>query len=118
MKISMSRDLRILAAAMLTWGIGEGMFFIFQPLYIQQLGADPILIGTILGINGLVMTLVQIPSGYLADRIGRRPMLRFSWIAGVIATWVMALAPNLFVFVDRGALFPRQVVANLPSQAC
>lgn len=95
----MSRDLRILAAAMLTWGIGEGMFFIFQPLYIQQLGADPILIGTILGINGLVMTLVQIPSGYLADRIGRRPMLRFSWIAGVIATWVMALAPNLFVFV-------------------
>jgi MFS family permease len=95
----MSRDLKILAVAMFTWGVGEGMFFIFQPLYIQQLGADPILIGTILGINGLVMTLVQIPSGYLADRIGRRPMLRFSWIAGVIATWVMALAPTLGFFV-------------------
>lgn len=99
MKFSMSRDLKILAAAMFTWGVGEGMFFIFQPLYIQQLGADPVLIGTILGINGLVMTIVQIPSGYLADRIGRRPMLRFSWIAGVIATWVMALAPNLGFFV-------------------
>ena len=52
----MSRDLKIVSAAMLTWGLGEGMFYIFQPLYIQQFGADPVLIGTILGINGLVMT--------------------------------------------------------------
>jgi MFS family permease len=95
----MTRDLKILSAAMITWGIGEGMFYIFQPLYIQQLGADPILIGTLLGINGLVMTLGQIPSGYLADRIGRRPMMWFSWICGVVATWVMALAQSLPLFV-------------------
>lgn len=75
------------------------MFFIFQPLYIQQFGAEPILIGTILGFNGLVMTIAQIPSGYLADKIGRRMMMRFSWITGVIATWVMALAPSLGWFV-------------------
>lgn len=95
----MSRDLKIVSAAMLTWGLGEGMFFIFQPLYIQQFGAEPILIGTILGFNGLVMTIAQIPSGYLADKIGRRKMMRFSWITGVIATWVMALAPSLGFFV-------------------
>jgi MFS family permease len=94
-----SRDLKIVSAAMLTWGLGEGMFFIFQPLYIQQFGAEPILIGTILGFNGLVMTIAQIPSGYLADKIGRRMMMRFSWITGVIATWVMALAPSLGWFV-------------------
>jgi len=84
---------------MLTWGIGEGMFFIFQPLYIQQLGADPILIGVILGINGLVMSVSQIPAGYLADKIGRRPMMWFSWICGLIAAWVMGLAPSLGFFV-------------------
>lgn len=95
----MSRDLKIVSAAMLTWGFGEGMFYIFQPLYIQQLGADPILIGAILGVNGLVMTGAQIPSGYLADRIGRRPLMWFSWICGVIATWMMALAPSLGFFV-------------------
>jgi len=87
----MSRDLKILSAAMLTWGLGESMFYIFQPLYIQQFGADPILIGSILGINGLVMTLGQIPSGYLADRVGRRPLMWFSWICGVIATFVFSL---------------------------
>ena len=95
----MSRDLKIVSAAMLTWGLGEGMFLIFQPLYIQQFGAQPVLIGTILGFNGLVRTIAQIPSGYLADKIGRRTMMRFSWITGVIATWVMALAPSLGLFV-------------------
>ncbi|HPL70300.1 MAG TPA: hypothetical protein PLR56_08965, partial [Brevefilum sp.] len=63
----MTSDLKIISASMLFWGIGEGMFLIFQPLYIQELGADPILIGAILGVNGLVMSLSQIPSGYLAD---------------------------------------------------
>lgn len=95
----MSRDLKIISSAMLTWGIGEGMFYIFIPLYIQQFGADPILIGGILGVNGLVMTLSQIPSGYLADKIGRRPLMRFYWIVGAIATWVMAFAPSLGFFI-------------------
>jgi len=95
----MSRDLKILSVAMLTWGLGEGMFYIFLPLYIQEFGAEPTLIGTILGINGLSMAISQIPSGYLADKIGRRPMMWFSWTIGVIATWVMALAPSLSLFV-------------------
>lgn len=95
----MTRDLKVLSASMLIWGVGEGMFFIFQPLYIQQLGADPIMIGVILGVNGMVMSLSQIPSGYLADRIGRRPLMWFSWISGLAATWIMALAPSLGAFV-------------------
>jgi len=95
----MTRDLKIISAAMLTWGIGEGMFYIFQPLYIQQLGANPILIGIILGINGLVMSISQIPSGYLADKIGRRPLMWFSWLSGLVATWIMALSPSLGGFV-------------------
>lgn len=95
----MTRDLKVVSASMLAWGIGEGMFFIFQPLYIQQLGADPILIGLILGVNGLVMSLSQIPAGYLADKIGRRPLMWFSWLSGLAAAWIMALAPSLGGFV-------------------
>jgi MFS family permease len=95
----MSRDLKFVTAAMLAWGLGEGMFYIFLPLYIQEFGADSIMIGTILGVNGIVMTLAQIPSGYLADRWGRRPIMWFCWITGVLATTVMALAPSLAIYV-------------------
>ncbi len=93
------RDLYLVALSLFIWGIGEGLFYIFQPLYIQKLGADPILIGTVLGINAVGMTLSQIPAGYLADRVGRRPVMWFTWVMGVISALVMASARNLTGFV-------------------
>ncbi|MEL7646245.1 MAG: MFS transporter [Anaerolineaceae bacterium] len=93
------RDLYLVAFSLLIWGMGEGLFYIFQPLYIQRLGADPIVIGTVLGINAVGMTLSQIPAGYLADRLGRRPVMLFTWIMGVISALVMASARNLNGFV-------------------
>lgn len=98
------RDLYLIAVSLLFWGMGEGLFFIFQPLYIQELGADPVLIGTILGINGAIMALAQIPFGYLSDRYGRRTILWLSWTLGVVATLIMALAQNLSIYVV-GLLF-------------
>ena len=75
------------------------MFLYLQPLYLQELGADPLKIGAILGAYGAVMALAHIPAGYLADRFGRRPLLWFAWIQGAIAAWIMALAPDLSIFV-------------------
>ncbi len=95
----MNRDLLLVMFSMMVWGIGEGMFYIFQPLYLQQFGADPIMIGGILGALGLAMTVAQAPAGYLADRIGGRPLMWLAWVMGAGATWIMALAKTLPVFV-------------------
>ncbi len=95
----MRRDLLLLGLSLMTWGAGEIMFFIFQPLYLQQLGADPVTIGLIYGAAGLAMTVMHIPAGHLADRIGRKPLLLASWIMALASTWVMALAPSLPLFV-------------------
>src|SRR5512139_970169 len=81
------------------------MFLYFQPLYMQELGADPVLIGTILGGVGLLMTLAYLPAGYLSDHIGRRPMLITAWILGTLSTGLMALANSLPVFVLVSALY-------------
>jgi MFS family permease len=95
----MKRDLILIGSAMFAWGLGEGLFIYFQPIYLEQLGADPIMIGTILGGFGLTMTLSHIPAGYLADRIGRKPLMVAAWTVGTIAAWIMALAPSLQYFV-------------------
>jgi MFS family permease len=95
----MNRSLFWLGVALFTWGIGETMFFIFQPIYLQQLGANPQAIGWILGAAGLVTTLVPIPSGYISDRWGRKQMLIAAWVVGAVAGLIMALATSLFVFV-------------------
>jgi MFS family permease len=80
------------------WGIGEGMYIHFQPLYLQQLGADPVQIGGILGLASIGMVVTHIPAGALADRFGRRVLMRASWFMGMLAAWIMFLAPNLPLF--------------------
>jgi predicted MFS family arabinose efflux permease len=95
----MSRDLILVALSLMTWGLGEGMFLYFEPLYMQQLGASPVMIGGILGGVGIAMTLSYLPAGYISDRLGRRPLLRLAWLLGVSATWIMALSRTLPVFV-------------------
>ncbi len=95
----MNRSLIWLGAALFLWGIGEGMFLQFQPIYLQQMGAAPIEIGVILGAFGAAMTLTHIPAGHLSDRIGRRPLLIGAWVLGVAATLVMAIAPSLPILV-------------------
>jgi len=95
----MNRTLLWLGASLFLWGLGESMFLLFQPIYLQQLGADPIQIGIILGAFGAVMTLTHIPAGHLSDLIGRRPLLLAAWITGIAATLLMALARTLPIFI-------------------
>jgi MFS family permease len=95
----MTPDLLFISLSLLTWGLGEGMFFVFEPLYLQELGANPVAIGAIFFAVGLMMTVTHIPAGYLADRIGRRPLLLVAWGFGVFSTAMMALAPSLPLFI-------------------
>ena len=101
----MARDLILVAISLFTWGLGEGAFLSFQPLYLQQLGADPLRIGAILGGYGLAATLAHIPAGYIADRLGRRPVMWAAWITGALTIWIMALATSLPVFVVGTLLY-------------
>lgn len=101
----MNPSLILIGIALFTWGIGEGTFLYFVPLYLQQLGANPIMIGSIFGVFGFVMMVTHIPAGYLADRIGRRPMIQAAWIIGLLSTWMMGLAPSLLLFVIGYVLY-------------
>ena len=100
----MSIDLILLFISLFTWGIGEGMFIYFQPIYLQQLGANTMTIATVFSAFGLAMMVAHIPAGYLADKVGRKPLVIAAWAAGMLAAWVMALARTLPVFVV-GVLF-------------
>ena len=101
----MSRDLILVAFSLLFWGIGEGLFYNFQPIYLEQLGADPVRIGVILGAVGIVMTVSHIPAGYLSDRIGRKPLMVTAWVSGILSTLTMGLASSMTAFVAGMLLY-------------
>ena len=95
----MNIDLILLSGSLITWGIGEGMFIYFLPIYLQQLGADTMTIAGVFGLFGLTMMVAHIPAGHLADRIGRKPLLMSAWVMGILAALVMGLARSLPVFI-------------------
>lgn len=95
----MNRSLLFIALSLFTWGIGEGMFYNFSPIYMEKLGSDPQQIGVILGAFGAMMAITHIPAGRIADRFGRKPLLITAWVMGLAATVVMALARDLTLFV-------------------
>ncbi len=95
----MTGDFSLIASSLLLWGFGEGLFFYFLPLSLQDLNASPILIGISLGGMGFFSILTQIPSGYLSDRIGPKYILWAAWIVGIMATVMMAFASSLWFFI-------------------
>ena len=94
----MKKDYLLVLISLTTWGIGEGAFMYFQPLYLEELGASPITIGGILGMMGLAMTVVHIPAGFLADRLGRRQLMWAAWMLGIVTTGLMAMSRSLILF--------------------
>jgi len=95
----MSVSFILLCFSLFTWGVGEGLFFVFQPIYLAQLGADTMTIASVFSAFGLAMMVAHIPAGYLADRMGRKPLLIAAWTSGMLATWIMAFARSLPVFI-------------------
>lgn len=101
----MTRDLRLVGVSLLCWGIGEGAFFIFLPIYLGQLGADPAAIGAVLGLTTAAMAVTLIPAGVLADMFGRRTLMISGWAVGALAGAVMYFAETLPVFVAGVVLY-------------
>jgi len=110
----MKRDFILVLVSLTIWGIGESAFYYFQPLYLQELGASPLAIGGILGAMGLAMTIVHIPAGYLADRIGRREVMWAAWTIGILTTGIMAAAKTLTVFATGVILYSLTVFVIAP----
>lgn len=95
----MNPELIVIGISLFIWGIGEGMFLYFQPIYLHQLGASTMTIAGVFSAFGAAMMIAHIPAGYLADKIGRRPLLWAAWFFGLTAIWIMAAARNLNVFI-------------------
>ena len=101
----MTRDLRLLSVSLFLWGVGEGLFFYLQPIYLAELGADAVQVGVVLGLAGAAMAVTHIPAGILADRFGRKTMMIVAWLVGMVSTVLMFLASSLQLFVAALVLY-------------
>jgi MFS family permease len=61
--------------AMLFNELAIGFYQTLNPLYIESLGANPGLVGAVIGIQGLVRLVFLAPAGWIADRIPMRTLI-------------------------------------------
>ena len=79
-----------------------GMFMVFPvfALYAQELaGANELLIGVALGAYGLSQGLLQIPFGWLSDRIGRRVVIAAGLLLFAVGSLLAGLADNITTLI-------------------
>jgi MFS family permease len=81
------------------------LFTYIQPIYIQQLGASPVQIGTVLALAGLAMTAAFLPGGILSDRIPRKIILLSGWMLGIVGVLTMAWAHDWRTFTPGIMLY-------------
>jgi MFS family permease len=111
----LNRSLLFVASALLLWGFGEGMFFNFIPIYLDnQFHLSKPQIGLVLGVFGFSMALTHIPAGRLSDRFGRRPLLIIAWLVGLTATVLMGFGVALPLFLTGLFLYGLTAFVSSP----
>ncbi len=75
-KMSISGMVRGLFGFRLSFSLGRGAFVCFLPIFAAiYVGLSPTLIGILLAVNILLMALLQVYTGNIADRFNRRAMV-------------------------------------------
>lgn len=72
---SWPRNIQLFFLANILYQMGGGMFSVLYNLYIQDLGYDATMNGTIISVQSIATAIMFIPIGLLGDRISKKPIL-------------------------------------------
>jgi len=93
--LSLSYEVRVLLITTFASGVFDGLLYIggLLQLYLKSAGYGGGDVGLFIFINGLVSSILVIPSGYLADVFGRRRVALISVMPLTISTILIAISP-------------------------
>ncbi len=94
-------ELRATAGLAGIYGLRMFGMFIILPVfafYAEDLpgGNNYLLVGIALGVYGLTQAILQIPFGWLSDRIGRKPVIYLGLILFAIGSFIAASATDIY----------------------
>lgn len=87
-------NIRVLLFTYVLAGFASGLYYGYEPNYLEALGASAIIIGMLNSAGALVRALVQIPGSVVADQYGRRRITVMFTFVSASSLLVYALAQD------------------------
>lgn len=100
----LGRDFWMLIAVVVTFYAGE-ISYVFFLLQGQATGLSDATIIALYLLFNIVFVMAAVPSGSLSDRLGRRPVIVFSFLVFALTCVTMAVADDLAILVAGFAMF-------------
>jgi len=92
-----------------------GLFLVMPVLFIHaqdMVDFTPLLAGIAIGIYGLGQAILQIPFGYLSDRLGRKPIIIFGLLVFIVGSVIAANAETVWGLIIGRALQGAGAIAS------
>ena len=100
----------------LSFSLGRGAFSCFLPIFAAiYIGLSPTLIGILLAVNILLMALLQVYSGNIADRFNRRALVVLGSLIGLIFLALIPLTDSFWQLLGLCALQGLGGAISLPA---
>lgn len=97
--LAISRDFSILMMSLAVVSLGFGILSPIMPKFAEQnLSMDAAQLGTTYSLFALSFALGMIPAGYLADKVGRKPVI-------IVGTFTFALTTYSLVLISTSLQF-------------
>jgi MFS family permease len=80
--------------------LGFGSIVPVVPLYAEEFGVSKTEIGLTIAVYGLARFLMNVPTGFVADRFGRREALAMGGAITVVGNLICAIAPTYLLFLS------------------
>ncbi len=72
--------------------LAYNLTFQYQPIYMASLGATPLILGYLNSIGGAINTVLSIPTGILADKVGIKRVLMLTTVIFILSSIAFGLA--------------------------
>lgn len=97
--LAMSRDFSILMLSLMVVSLGFGILAPIMPRFAEQnLSMDAADLGTTYSLFALSFALGMLPAGYLADRVGRKPLIIAGTLMFSLTTYALVLISTSLQF--------------------
>ncbi len=102
---ALNRDLKLLFVATFTGAFGDGLYFYILPLYIRELGANPVEVGTFFSVMLLAAAFTPLLGGFLADKYNLKKAMITGWLVWMPVPIIFSLAKNWVQLLPGAVLY-------------